>query len=375
MPIDQRYWIKYKMEISMNFRNNDLLIRNLRSRLIDVWGRVLAPRSQCALILFPDHWNVGDSAIWWGTRRVFAELEIRVAYACDPWSYNPKALQAALPEGQILLLGGGNFGDVYPPEAELRASILRDFEGREIVQLPQSIWFKSPASVRTMAESLSRHGKFTLLARDEGSAAFGKLHFPSTRIELCPDSAFALDLSQTPRNPCLPVLALWRTDGESAGALPALPTGWQVSDWEEPMDRPKDLEMIPFSTAMVGFREWIGPYPSSDHANGKGIARRKIAWRFAPWLWDQLAEERTVRGLNLLSKGKVVLTNRLHVHILCLLAGIPHVVCDTSNGKIFAFRKTWLEGVSCGSVDPSTMRFADTPEQAIEAAHSLLSIC
>jgi pyruvyl transferase EpsO len=61
-------------------------------------------------------------------------------------------------------------------------------------------------------------------------------------------------------------------------------------------------------------------------------------------LFNQLADRRVRRGCLLLSQGEVVITDRLHAHILCCLMEIPHVVMDNSYGKISNFRKTWGTG-------------------------------
>ena len=114
------------------------------------------------------------------------------------------------------------------------------------------------------------------------------------------------------------------------------------------------------------------PHPSTQ-PDEPGPLRRRIAWRHLPWLWDQLAEDRTLRGLRILSRGRVVITNRLHAHLLCLLAGIPHVVCDTANGKIFAHRDTWFPTWADRPTSADCVRFAATPAEAIDLASSLLT--
>ena len=91
-----------------------------------------------------------------------------------------------------------------------------------------------------------------------------------------------------------------------------------------------------------------------------------MAWRHLPWLWDHLAEERTLRGCRLLSRGRVVLTDRLHAHLLCTLMRKPHVVCDSANGKIFAYRDTWR-------IDDPLVRFASSRAEAVEHARDLLA--
>ena len=56
---------------------------------------------------------------------------------------------------------------------------------------------------------------------------------------------------------------------------------------------------------------------------------------------NRKAEARLQRGLRLLARGERVLTDRLHVHILCTLMGIPHVVLDNSYAKLTSFITTW----------------------------------
>lgn len=145
------------------------------TRILTTTLASLLPRgTRCGLVMYPDHWNAGDSAIWWGTRLLLDRLGVVVDYACDPWSYDPRRLRTALPEGPILLLGGGNFGDAYGREQGLRLRVVEDFPDRKIVQLPQSIWFRSPAALEQMSELLSRCHNFTLLVRDEASLAIAR---------------------------------------------------------------------------------------------------------------------------------------------------------------------------------------------------------
>ncbi len=210
------------------------MIEHARTILKRTWQDLLQPGSRCALALYPDHWNAGDAAIWWATKRLLEDLDVTVAYGCDPWSYDPRGLRAALPEGPILILGGGNFGDVYPREHALRMGILAYFPDRRIIQLPQSIMFRSPAAVAEMADLLSRQRDFTLLVRDAASLACALEHFPSVCTQLCPDTALALDLPPVAAPPKVPVLALWRSDAESQGTLPPLPAGWVARDWTVP---------------------------------------------------------------------------------------------------------------------------------------------
>ena len=328
-----------------------------RETLRLVWADLLPPGSRCALAGYPDHWNVGDAAIWWGTRRILNAIGVSVDYACDPWSYKPAALRTAVPEGPILILGGGNLGDAYRHEQSLRERILVDFPERRIIQLPQSIWFASPKRAEALADLLVHAGEVTLLLRDATSLAFAREKFCCDSA-LCPDAAVALDMADTGRPADVPLFALWRTDTEAGEAWGAGGGDLVVEDWTTP-----GPEVGLMSTAAMGFKEWVGDPPPEI---GSCPSRRRMAWRHLPWLWDHLAEERTLRGCRLLSRGRVVLTDRLHAHLLCTLMRKPHVVCDSANGKIFAYRDTWR-------IDDPLVRFASSRAEAVEHARDLLA--
>ena len=341
--------------------------------LTSTMASVLPRGTRCGLVMYPDHWNAGDSAIWWGTRQLLDRLGVVVDYACDPWSYDPRRLRTALPEGPILLLGGGNFGDVYGREQGLRLRALEDFSDRKIIQLPQSIWFRSPAALDQMSSLLARRPNFTLLVRDEASLALAHEHFPSTAASLCPDAALALELPAVElpaveRRADVPVMALWRNDSESSAVLPPLPEGWISRDWTLPGGILPADEARQLTTAARSFKEWVGNPPAIAEPCP---LRRRLAWRHMPWLWDHLAEDRTLRGCRILAHGRVVITNRLHAHLLCTMMELPHVVCDTSNGKVFAYRDTWSRDWE--SVDQSIVRFASTPAEAVEVAAVMLA--
>jgi len=335
-----------------------------RHLLRETVGSLLPPGTRCGLAIYPDHWNAGDAAIWWGTRTLLDDLGVELAYGCDTTSYDPRALRRALPEGPILIAGGGNFGDVYVPENGLRMRILADHPDREVIQLPQSIWFRDPANVRAMADLLGAHGRCRLLVRDAASLDFAARHFPAP-VQLCPDAALALDLSRLPRAPDLPVVAVWRRDRESDAPPPPLPDGWLAADWLLPGGVLPDAEARRMSTAGRAFHRWVG----RPRVGEPCPARRRFAWRQLPWLFDQLAEDRCRRGCHLLTRGRVTITNRLHAHLLCLLLGQPHVVCNVDNGKIFAYRDTW----GAAGADGPPVRYASCPEEAVTLAAELLA--
>ena len=59
------------------------------------------------------------------------------------------------------------------------------------------------------------------------------------------------------------------------------------------------------------------------------------AMRFGKY--DAAANNRLARGVRQLSRARVIVTDRLHVHIVSLLMGKPHAVLDNNYGKIGRF--------------------------------------
>ena len=62
-------------------------------------------------------------------------------------------------------------------------------------------------------------------------------------------------------------------------------------------------------------------------------------------IWNLLAYQRLKRGVNLLSRGQVVITDRLHAHILSVLMHKPHILLDNSYGKLGGFYQAWTNKV------------------------------
>jgi pyruvyl transferase EpsO len=78
-------------------------------------------------------------------------------------------------------------------------------------------------------------------------------------------------------------------------------------------------------------------------------------------LFERMARMRLDRGIDLLSTGRAVITDRLHGHILCCLLDIPHVALDNNYGKIRNFSAAW------DTAGPRA-RLASSLDEAVEIA-------
>jgi exopolysaccharide biosynthesis predicted pyruvyltransferase EpsI len=285
---------------------------------------LLAPGSRCALLDFPNYANVGDNAIWLGELAYLRRSGVEIVYRSDQVAYSRKQLAARIGDGTILLSGGGNFGDLWPAHQWFREEVVSAFPDRRIVQLPQTIRFTEQSNLDRARRVFARHPDVTILVRDERSRAVDL----GAEVTLCPDMAFALGPLERPCEPTTEILCLLRGDHESAIESDIVNTDW-------PDDEAARGPRPPFVlTAARRLHEALAPQ----------VAQRRVSDRWLASVDHRLARARVARGLRTLSQGRVVVTDRLHGHILSLLLGIPHVLLDTRQGKLRGFYETWTQG-------------------------------
>jgi exopolysaccharide biosynthesis predicted pyruvyltransferase EpsI len=316
----------------------------------DVLNRWIPPGEAVALLNVATYTNVGDHAITLGELAHLRRSGNTLGYMSTLRDYSPDRLRERLGDGVILIQGGGNLGDLWPHHQRFRERVLADFPEARVVQLPQSIKFQSDESLERARRAFAGHPRFTLLVRDANALSFARQHFDCP-VELCPDAAFALGPQSRRRDPDIDVLVLARTDHEASALLDFEATGSiDVVDWIE--DSSRRFRALRVAGEQLG-----------------GTSRRvrpafAIASPLVRYAYEALARDRLEFGLSLLSRGRAVITDRLHGHILCTLLGIPHVIRDTGYGKLAGFHATWTAGSPIVEV-------RDSPETAMEAAFEL----
>lgn len=297
-------------------------------------ARILVPLiegrdAHICLIDPPNHANVGDSAILLG------ELAFLKAYFprsrisfFDVDSYSERC-EALIDSASIILIhGGGNFGDIWPRHQALRMRLWKRFRAKRIVQFPQSVSFGDADALAQTARAITAHRDFHLIVRDEVSYAFAKANFKCD-THLSPDMAFMLDLRAAP--PTRDVFGLLRSDKEAvadhAAIAEAIREGsdtFEIGDW---MDEPytKTLRLDRKLRDLTRRRPWL-TWP---------LMRVMLTVR------RRYAQSRVDAGVDLLGRGQVVVTDRLHAHIMSCLMGIPNLFFDSLDGKVSALHRTW----------------------------------
>lgn len=334
---------------------NQQIIRELQAKASSVLDCLIPRDSTIVLLDYPNNTNVGDSLIWLGEMTYLRSRGIDPAYVSDTRNYDPEPIRRLIndPEsGRVLILlnGGGNFGTLWPEIQFFRKRVLRDFPGVPVLQLPQSLHFEGQSELSETARLIDEHNAFTLLVRDIPSLELARKHF-SCSVELCPDMAFFLGAVESNVQPSLARFILSRTDHEKKEnwhqglALRAGDVSHKVDDWLDCGIIERVLHRIEVHSGFV-----------------RRVLDKNNRWLLS--LWMMLAKARMQRGIAKLQQGRVVITDRLHAHILSLLLNKRHVLIDNSNGKVGSFYRAW-------TFDFSLVCLVQDPEHAIAQANTL----
>ena len=304
------------------------VIFSLQAEARKVLDAIIPADAHIILLDYPNTTNVGDSLIWLGEMAYLSSRSLKPKYVCDIENYDKNNIKKLLNEKSVLLMhGGGNFGTVWKKIHNFRLQVLKDFIGTKIVQFPQTIHFDDADKIKEMTDVIRQHGNYCLLARSNKSYAFAKHHF-DTELYLCPDMAFFIGEIKHLSVPIFDRFILSRTDHEKSSEVLTDTTqfsqnsSYQVTDWLQPSQCERFLHRLQMHS--IWLRKVLDP-------NNLLLLN----------LWNHLSKTRMHRGIKLLASGRIVLTDRLHAHILSILINRPHVITDNCYGKVSDFYQTW----------------------------------
>ncbi|MGN6330792.1 MAG: polysaccharide pyruvyl transferase family protein [Motilibacteraceae bacterium] len=268
---------------------------------------------------FPDYKNIGDSAIFCGTWRFLQGRAIKVRHLSSAQTFDLPSLRRLASNGSVIVQqGGGNFGDLYSRHQRIRTEILNALPDAKYIQLPQSLHFEHEDALDRFRALAQRASDYHIMTRDNRSLALAATLSHTSSI--APDMAHLLRLHHRASPPETDVLVLRRRDGEARGAETV--RGTSAFDW------PSSEPGLSFRMHRLGRRL---------HRLHSG-AEAKLALHTYP----SLAERRLQRGIDLLSRGRVIVTDRLHAVILGRAIGRRVVFVDNSYGKLGAYVSAWL---------------------------------
>lgn len=320
---------------------------------------------ECILLDYPNHRNIGDHLIWLGELFYLTDvMKTKISYVAHLYNWSAAAINQQVSHAPILLTGGGNLGDIWPNFQKFRELIISKFHDRPIIIFPQTIYFTDPSNLQKAADIFNAHPNLTLLVRDDYSYEIAIKHFHKCRIIKSPDMAFQMVnmpevLSDKSPNPT--TLYLCRKDKELSKTL-SVESSFEldnllVEDWASyrfpyrELPKPKTPRNI-----VRGIREgwkkgtlltvdWLPPQEWMSLQTWKSSpSTSKFDEMYNP-VMHQRSWNFMHQGVYQLRQHRLVITNRLHGHILSTLLGIPHIFLANSYHKNQAFYEAWTHQV------------------------------
>ena len=126
------------------------MLESISDLVIDNITRCAVGVDRYAILDFPDHSNVGDSAIYLGERKVLSSIAgCEPAYVSSVLNHNDRVIRDFGDSDIIFLHGGGNFGDVWPLHQKFRERVMKRFPAQKMFN------FLSPFNLKTKKEPKS----------------------------------------------------------------------------------------------------------------------------------------------------------------------------------------------------------------------------
>ena len=279
--------------------------------------------------------NKGDAALSVAEIVLLENLGIKLLFYVNLKKCHGRSVQHALkiagkyPREEVVVLmhGGGNI-IAHSNVDHCRERSLRLSTRYQQVFLSNSIWMRETRNQWDFSVRLyCCNPNLTIFLRDRLSLYIAQRIFNNgTRLVLAPDMAFHIGHVSRYSPPYYDIIWQKRTDHENAlfDKVPEFPANVSVFVWD-----------------------WI-KMPSIHSDNSVRMAVNVMQ-----------------NGLGILQKGRVVVTDRLHGHILSTLLDIPHVLLDNADQKLSSYHNTWTRGLS-------NCRLADNAEDAARLALELL---
>lgn len=324
----------------------------LRSQQADAvracFDRHIPEGQPVALLQFPWDFNVGNHMMWVAAVDYLKRRKAPIAYAAHGNNFDLHAMVRAVGSGTILFMGGVTVSRLWPRHAEVKRLVAEACPDNRLVSLPSTMLFVDDDDRRQAGEIFGAHRQTVLLARDPVSGASARQVFPEhVQVDTVHDSTLMLPAQVRRGEPVHDVIWLARDDLEGTGS--SAPSGVEVFDWahEDPADASALFPGRLFSRARK-LAPLIGP-----------LANRQIGASY-----ERFARHVLDTGNRRLDTGRVLVTDRLHPHILAALRGQHSVVLPDRFGKNRAvFEYT--------SRHYSTVHWADTADEALDLARAL----
>ena len=263
--------------------------------------------------------NKGDSAISTGEVYLLRRLGIKVIFYCNCYECSNTKLQEhaqnmskqySKEELVILFQGGGNLIG-YPFNDVLRGNLFLRFKGFKMVIFPQNIFVPgnnfSGSHFDYCQNIYCCNPNLTIVLRDKQSLQIALKYWNNgTNFVMAPDMAFQIGPVHRFMSPSYDIVYLKRFDDEGA--------------------KGETKDMFPKNLTITDIEWWYW-------LTNKGSSSIENSFLIV------------TNGILFLQRGRVIVTDRLHGHILGTLLNIPQVLIDNQYKKLSSYHNTWTKSL------------------------------
>jgi exopolysaccharide biosynthesis predicted pyruvyltransferase EpsI len=311
--------------------------------------RYIPAHRPVALLQFPYDFNAGNHMMWVAAADYLKRRNARIAYAAHGHNFDLEAMKRAIGDGVVLFLGGVTLSRLWPRHAEVKRIVAAACPDNRLVSLPSTMLFVDDEDRRAAGTIFGDHRDAVLMARDPVSAAAAREVFPNNvEVVTIHDSSLRLPPQQRLSKPVHDIIWLARDDMEGVGA--SAPTDVEVFDWTH-----DDSEGMRVLFPGRVFSRLRSRAPMLDSISNPQISA----------CYERFARYVLASGNRRLDTGKVLVTDRMHPHILAALRSQPCVLLPDRFGKNRAVYEYSSHAFS-------TVHWADTPAEALERARALV---
>lgn len=325
----------------------------IRARIDATFDDVIGRPESVALLMFPYDGNVGNHMMWLAASDYLHERGIRVSYAAHSDNLQVDALKRAVGRDPVLFLGGVTLSTLWPDHLEAKRIVAREMRSNRIVTLTSTVMDIGADDRGAVADVFEGHPDVTLLVRDPVSAEHAEDVFGGS-VEVILEHDSALRLAPVDASTGRGVGWLRRDDVEGIDS--------ERTDAVHSFDWPSLYDSVN-RDVLFGLRV-TGVFSRARSAarGGRRTARTVNGPISAGYRW---ASQRFVaRGVETLRSHGVIVTDRMHPHVLSTLMGQPVVLLPDRFGKNRAVHE-----FSTGAF--SNVHWANDVSDALEQARML----
>jgi pyruvyl transferase EpsO len=331
----------------------------------------LAGLQRCVLLEYAPWANAGVHFLWLGSlASLLDRANAQIAYISSIKDFVPQQMDRHA-AGAPIVFRAGALSDGWQGTIDcldFYSRIIAAYPDRPVIFLPRSVTVKSTARLQELARTFNAHPQLSVLVRDSKSYALVRDNF-RCHTSLMPDIAFLFAdtlAAVTVNQPTQKILFLRRTDWPDDAAFAPERLGLanlEVEDW-------KTYQINRSRTRIRGLNRLVRT-ASIYRLGAPAEALSRLRWMSSDL--SPIPRDRRFRYpwgvlhncIYQLQQYRLVITNRLHAHILCVLLGIPNIALPGPHGNTDVIYQDWTHQIPY-------CRFAATPAEVKPLAQELL---